>query len=79
MARFSRSLSLVSAVALSTLSAAGGCSKSPPLMLWVDGFAPENVSFDAEDLGRLDDAIHPFERDGRLVEQPRVVAGRRPR
>jgi hypothetical protein len=56
MARFSRSLSLVSAVALSTLSAAGGCSKSPPLMLWVDGFAPENVSFDAEDLGRLDDA-----------------------
>lgn len=63
MARFFRSLSLVSAVALSTLSAVGGCSKAPPLMLWVDGFPPENVSFDAEDLGHLDDAALAAQRN----------------
>ena len=33
-----------------------GCSKAPPVTLWVDGFAPENVSFDVSDLGLLDDA-----------------------
>jgi hypothetical protein len=31
------------------------CTDAPPAMVWVDGFAPENVSFDVEDLGALDD------------------------
>jgi hypothetical protein len=32
-----------------------GCDDAPPLTLWVDGFAPEHVSFEVKDLGPLDD------------------------
>jgi hypothetical protein len=42
---------LLSAVAV----LATGCDEAPPLTLWVDGFAPEQVSFEVKDLGPLDD------------------------
>jgi hypothetical protein len=32
-----------------------GCERTPPLTLWVDGFAPEHVSFEVKDLGPLDE------------------------
>lgn len=44
-------LSAVAAVAV----CATGCDRAPPLTLWVDGFAPEHVSFEVKDLGPLDD------------------------
>ncbi len=40
-----RSLLLVVVVA------ALGCQKETPLMMWVDGFQPENVRFEVQDLG----------------------------
>jgi hypothetical protein len=42
---------LLSAVAV----LATGCDEAPPLTLWVDGFAPEHVSFEVKDLGPLDE------------------------
>lgn len=29
----------------------GGCQRETPLMVWVDGFQPENVRFEVQDLG----------------------------
>jgi len=46
-----RRLLLLSAVAV----LAAGCDEAPPLTLWVDGFAPEHVSFEVKDLGPLDE------------------------
>jgi len=47
---------LLAALVLAPVAMSAGCSKAPPVTLWVDGFAPENVSFDVIDLGPLDDA-----------------------
>jgi hypothetical protein len=38
-----------------TVWAATGCERAPPLTLWVDGFAPEHVTFEVKDLGPLDE------------------------
>ncbi len=46
-----RSISLCLACAVLS-----SCSSRTPVELYVDGFAPENVSFDVEDLGALDAA-----------------------
>lgn len=52
------------------------CSPAPPLSLWVDGFAPEHVSFEVNDLGRLDDVGLEARRRERAADGVmRVPAG----
>ena len=43
-------------VGLLAMVALASCDDAPPVLVWVDGFAPDHVTFDVEDLGALDDA-----------------------
>lgn len=61
---------------LATTSLVGSCDRAPPLMVWVDGFAPENVSFEVKDLGPLDDAgITAVKRQGSIDGVMRLPPG----
>lgn len=42
---------LLLAVAVAAAVFAAGCQKETPVMVWVDGFQPENVRFEVTDLG----------------------------
>ncbi len=55
---------LLSAVAV----LATGCDEAPPLTLWVDGFAPEHVSFEVNELGPMDEAAIAATRRERAAD-----------
>jgi hypothetical protein len=64
-------------LALATLA---GCKKETPLDLYVDGFLPQNVRFEVEDLGLVDDAqLAALKRrpdiDGVALLPPSACAG----
>lgn len=66
--------------ALLTSMVAVGCKPAVPVELYVDGFEPEQVSFDVEDLGALDDAaLREVRRrpdvDGAMLLPPASCSG----
>jgi hypothetical protein len=63
-----------------TASCRRGCGDAPAVELYVDGFEPEQVRFEVEDLGALDDAAFEARRkspdiDGALRVEPGACAG----
>ncbi len=67
---------VVCSVALVVGCLVAACSPAPPLSLWVDGFAPEHVSFEVKDVGRLDDSALEARRQERAADGVlRVPAG----
>ena len=50
-------VALLTSLLSTTTTLMGACDRAPPLMVWVDGFAPENVSFDVEDLAAAGAAV----------------------
>lgn len=77
---FDRMRAAVPLCALLTSLVAAGCTPAVPVELYVDGFNPEQVSFDVESLGALDDqALREVRRrpdvDGAMVLPPGSCAG----
>jgi hypothetical protein len=67
---------LVGSVALVVGCLMAACSPAPSLSLWVDGFAPEHVTFEVKDVGRKDDGeLEAWRRERAADGVMRVPAG----